>query len=101
MEQIQNNEADRIDRHGILFGGDEERDADLWAELDQMEAKEIGEQMEKEIKAPVAHEKVVVNPVPNSLAVTNQKLHNNQDNLNDIVQEGPVNDVDQPSMMAL
>ena len=55
--------------------------------------------MEKEIKAPVAHEEAVVNLVPTSLA--NQKLHNNQDNLNDIVQEGPVNDVDQPSMMAL
>ena len=55
--------------------------------------------MENEIKAPVAHEEVAANPVPTSLA--NQKLHNNQDNLNDIVQEGPVNDVDQPSMMAL
>ena len=71
----------------------------MLAELDQMEANEIGEQMEKEIRAPVAHEEVAANPVPTSLA--NQKLHNNQDNLNDIVQEGPVNDVDQPSMMAL
>ena len=99
MEQIQNNEADRIDRHGILFGGDEERDADLLAELDQMEAKEIGEQME--IDAPVAHEEVDVNPVPSSLAVTNEKLDNNQKNLNETAQEGPVNDADQPSMMAL
>ena len=81
MEQIQNNEADRIDRHGILFGGDEERDAEALAELDQMEAKEIAEQME--IKAPVAHEEVVVNPVPTSLAVTNQKLDNKLINLND------------------
>ena len=45
MEQLDNNKADAIERNHILLGGDEERNADMLAELDQMEAKEIAEQM--------------------------------------------------------
>ena len=46
--------------------------------------------MEIKAPAPVAHEEVIVNPVPNSLA--NQKLSINQINLDETVPgEGPAN----------
>ena len=90
MQDIEDNEDNRIERNQILFGDIEGNNADLLAELDQLEAKEVKEQMEKmEIKvpAPVANEKAIVNPIPNSL-----ELPINQLNLDETVPgEGPAN----------
>ena len=53
-----------------------------------------------EIQQPIAHEGEAVKPVPVSLA--NQRILGNQINLDDTVPgEGPANNFEQQSMMAL
>ena len=95
MQDIEDNEDNRMERNQILFGDIKENNADLLAELDQLEAQEVKEQMEIKAPAPVTHEEVIVKPIPNSHAML-------PINLDDTVPgEGPANNLEQQSMQAL
>ena len=95
MQDIEDNEDNRMERNQILFGDIEGNNADLLAELDQLEAQEVEEQMEIKAPEPVVHEEVIAKPIPNSLAML-------PINLDDTVPgEGPANNLEQQSMQAL